>query len=271
VSRSGSRVFTETPWAVDLLNPTSVQDVIRTVRPTHLLHLAWDVIPGRFWHTPANLDWVAASLHLTRTFAENGGQRLVIAGTCAEYDWSSCDRFLNEQTTPLRPGTLYGVAKDALRRVVERYCTDNSVSWAWGRIFNPYGPGEPQEKLIASVVASVSAGHPARCTAGTQERDYLHAADVGRAFAALTLSAVTGCVNIASGVATTVSHVATRIGELAGRPDLIRLGEKATSTVEAPRVVADVRRLTEQVGWRPTFTLDAGLTDTLRAAGLTVA
>jgi hypothetical protein len=41
---------------------------------------------------------------------------VVVAGTCAEYDWASA--WCREDSTPLAPATLYGTAKDATRRLV---------------------------------------------------------------------------------------------------------------------------------------------------------
>ena len=51
----------------------------------------------------------------------------------------------------------------------------------------------------------------ALCTAGTQRRDYLHVSDVAAALARLVISAVTGIVNVASGVAPTIASIATQI------------------------------------------------------------
>ena len=54
-----------------------------------LLHLAWHVPPGAFWDSPSNMNWLAASLSLARAFVEQGGTRMVFAGSGAEYDWNS--------------------------------------------------------------------------------------------------------------------------------------------------------------------------------------
>jgi len=78
----------------DVLNIVSTRRAIAAADGSHLLHLAWDVEPGKYWQSASNLDWVPASLHLVRGFAENGGKRAVVAGTCAEYLWGA-DRFLD--------------------------------------------------------------------------------------------------------------------------------------------------------------------------------
>ena len=61
---------------------------MKDLRPSHLLHFAWYVTPGKFWTSPENIDWLQASLDLVTSFLDCGGERSVIAGTCAEYDWT---------------------------------------------------------------------------------------------------------------------------------------------------------------------------------------
>ena len=73
---------------VDLLESAPLSELMSQVRPTHLLHFAWIVTPGVYWSSPDNFRWVQASLELLRLFGENGGKRVVTAGSCAEYDWN---------------------------------------------------------------------------------------------------------------------------------------------------------------------------------------
>src|SRR5262245_60125142 len=133
VSRSRSIPEAErTTWhAADLLAPGQAARLIETVRPTHLVHLAWVTEHGAYWTSPENLDWVQASLQLVRAFAANGGARAVLAGTCAEYDWRF--GFCREGVTPLAPQTLYGVCKHALASVVEAFAAAQGLSAAWCR------------------------------------------------------------------------------------------------------------------------------------------
>ena len=44
----------------DLLGPATAETLVVTVRPTHLLHLAWISEHGRYWQCPENLDWGVA-------------------------------------------------------------------------------------------------------------------------------------------------------------------------------------------------------------------
>ena len=43
------------------------------IAPTHLLHLAWYVVPGKLISSPENFAWVTSSLELVRQFCDQGG------------------------------------------------------------------------------------------------------------------------------------------------------------------------------------------------------
>ena len=230
---------------------------MRAAQPTHLLHLAWYAVPGKFWTAPENNGWVDATLRLLRAFYAAGGQRAVGAGTCAEYDWSG-DGLLSETTTPLRPATLYGQAK---AQTFEAGAALGEL--AWGRIFFLYGPREHPDRLVSSVARRLLAGEEAPTSDGTQVRDFMHVADVAGAFAALLDSGVTGAVNIGSGVAVTVREVVDQVGRAAGRPELLRPGSLPLREGEPPRLVAKVRRLRDEVGFEPRHDLESGIKDTV--------
>ncbi len=248
---------------VDLLDPGASRALVEDVRPTHLLHLAWETAHGSFWASPRNLDWLGASAQMARAFAEAGGRRLVVAGTCAEYRWD--DDVCREAATPLEPTTLYGASKHALHVALRAYAGVAGVDLAWGRIFLLHGPGEPPGRLVPSVAVSMLRGEPAACSHGHQVRDLLHVEDVAAAFGALVASEVTGAVNIASGVPVTLAEVVTTIGEITGRGDLLRLGTIPAAPGDPAILVADTTRLREEVGWQPRYSLREGLERTVRA------
>lgn len=247
---------------VDLLDQEAAATLCRTVKAEHLLHLAWYAKPGRFWRALENFAWVRASLFLLESFREAGGARAVLAGTCAEYDWTTGSE-CNERTTPVTPATTYGACKAAMGALAEAYARETGLSLAWGRIFFPFGPGESPERLTGYVVRALMRGEPAICTAGTQLRDFLFVNDLGEAFAALLGSPVTGAVNMASGEPMTIEAFLRRIAAQAGRPDLLRLGEKPMPTGEAPVISASVDRLRLEVGWSPRVGVDDAIARTI--------
>ncbi|WP_158812103.1 NAD(P)-dependent oxidoreductase [Beijerinckia sp. L45] len=245
----------------DLLSPAQTSAVLATIRPSHLLHLAWYAEPGVYWTSAKNLEWVSASLNLVRSFAEAGGRRAVIAGTCAEYAWGSA-RF-HETQSPCVPATLYGAAKDGLRRILEAYAATCGLSLAWGRIFYLYGPDERPGRLVSDAIRKLLAGERFPTSEGLQKRDFLHIADAAAAFAALLDSPAEGPVNIGSGQAQSVRRLLEHIAFETGRPDLIGFGERPLSASEPHAIEADVQRLGDEVGFTPRYDLNHGLAETV--------
>lgn len=238
-----------------------MRDLLETYKPTGLLHLAWFVEPGKLIMDPSNLAWVSASLDLIRAFRENGGERCTVSGSCYEYDWRFC--YCAEDVTPCEPDTLYGAAKDSLRRTFLAYCNVSGLSGSWGRAFFMYGPHENPSRLVSSVIISLLKGQPAKSSHGLQVRDYLHIQDVADGMVALFASQSRGAYNIAAGTSTTIRDIVERLGRITGRTDLLQIGGLSARANDAPLVLGDGRRTLNDVGWKPRIDLEAGLTATV--------
>jgi nucleoside-diphosphate-sugar epimerase len=249
---------------LDLFDAAAVDALLHELAPEQLVHLAWCTKTGHFWRAPENVTWVQQSLHLLRAFARRGGRRLVMLGTCAEYDWSHASEPLHESSSRSAPATLYGVAKDSLRRVAAAYAEQQGIELAWGRLFFLYGPREEPGRLVSSVIRALLRGQPAATSSGRQLRDFMYVEDVASAIATLLDSPVTGAVNIASGVQVTVGEVLEQIARTIGRPELIERGALPDRDGEPPRLLADVTRLRDEVGFRARWPLADGIPATVR-------
>ncbi|TKB87989.1 MAG: NAD(P)-dependent oxidoreductase [Nitrospira sp.] len=245
----------------NLLDVESIGPLFERVRPTHLLHLAWYVVPGKVMTSEASFDWVASSLEMMKAFSRATGVRLVISGSSYEYDWNY--GYCNEVLTPKTANTVYGHCKNALRLLMESYAQTHGMTCAWPRIFFLYGPNEHPDRLVSSVIRSVLREQDARCSHGNQIRDYLFVQDVADALVALLDSDVEGAVNIGAGQPTTLREIVTTAGRMMGRPDLIKLGAIPSRANDTPLVMADVGRLTDTLGWKPKYSLEEGLRDTI--------
>jgi nucleoside-diphosphate-sugar epimerase len=243
----------------DLLDDHDRRTLVAGVRADALVHLAWCAKPPAYWRDPDNLRWVGATLELVRAFASCGGTRVVGAGTCAEYDWRY--GLCTEGLTPVNAATLYGASKAACGAVLDAYGRDAGISAAWARLFFLFGPHDSAVRLIPSLVASLSAGEPARCTAGGHYRDFLPVEDAAAAIVALLQTDVTGPVNVGSGTPRSVASMARAVASCLGRETLLTVDEAVS---EAPLVTASIERLHREVGWRPTREFAAALESTVR-------
>lgn len=248
----------------DLLGESGAGELLQLVRPTHLLHFAWIATPGVYWTSAENFRWLAASERLLRAFRAHGGRRVLMAGSCAEYDWSRAE-VCDEASSPLAgdAATAYAACKIALQRSAAAFGREQHLSTAWGRIFFQYGPHEHPERLVPSVIRNLLLGREAALSHGRQIRSFLHVADVGAAFAAVLDGALEGAVNIGSDERITLADLVDRIGRRIGRPELLRIGARDAAPQEPALLVPEIRRLRDEAGWRPRWTLDEGLNDTI--------
>ncbi len=245
---------------MDLLESADMDALMEKAGATHLLHLAWYTRHGDYWTSSLNLRWVQATINLVDAFCRSGGQRVVVAGTCAEYDWSY--GYCREDTTPLNPSTLYGIAKDAARRLVMAVCDRFHVPCAWGRLFIPYGKGEAPERLIPSLIRYFRGGQSAFGVHAGAYRDFMHVSDVAEALLILLHTDTNGAYNVGSGCPTQVAHIVRTLAELIGADPRGILGLSGERPNDPPLLVGDNTRL-KALGWSPGVTLAEGLARSL--------
>ncbi len=249
---------------VDLMDTVAVDELVREIAPTRLVHLAWHTEPRDMWSVPENRSWLECSRNLLRAFASAGGRRLVVLGSCAEYSWVDAREPLHELRSPVEPTTQYGLAKDALHRLARAQAEREGIELAWGRLFFAYGPHEQPKRLAAAVIGSLLRGETVATTSGEQVRDFMYVVDVADAVLALLDSAVVGAVNIATGTGVRVRDLVDEAARLIGRPELVQRGTLPDRPGEPQQLVADVGRLREEVGFRPRWGLSEGLAATVR-------
>ena len=222
--------------AADLLTEAGRRHALSAARPTHLVHLAWEVRPGRYREDPVNRLWAEASIDLLSRARAGGTSRILGIGSCLEYGPQS--GLCEERTSPCRPATLYGQAKLA---TAEAYIAAGA---AWGRVFFPFGPHEPEARLIPSLIRSLRAGQNFDCSHGGQLRDFIYVDDLAQLIAAVLDSELSGVVNLASGEPRSLRGVVEHVADLLGARHLVRFGAVDATGVDAePIIAADVRRL----------------------------
>jgi len=245
----------------DLFAPIDVNLLMAEYHFEGLIHLAWETSHGTYWNSTKNLLWVGASLCLFEAFSRCGGKRLVVAGSSAEYHWDGEER-LDEFKSPLVPDSLYGVSKNALRQVLDSWAALNNLSWAWGRIFNLFGNGEEEGRLIPRIARKLLNDEDVPFDDGLLYRDFLHVDDAADAFTALFESDVRGAVNIASGEARSIRDIMQCVADLLGKKDLIHFNQIESQLNEPRSVVASTGRLNNEVNWSPSLDFNERLSTT---------
>lgn len=236
VSRNGGPAMRGVVWhRADLLTPQGRQ-MVAGLAP-QMVHCAWYVAHGAFWHAPANADWHAASRDLVQQFLVCGGQRVLITGTCAEYDAGSPAPFA--ETATIAPDLPYGQAKAALHHDLAAIGADHLV---WARLFHLFGPGEDRRRLVPSLIDAYRAGHQPDVRGASLVRDYASTGYVATCLVDLLQSRATGAFNIGSGTVQTLGDLALQIAAAVG-PDCRPVLHMAPVPDQPAVITPDLRKL----------------------------
>jgi nucleoside-diphosphate-sugar epimerase len=243
----------------DLLDPLAPELLVRRIQPDVVIHAAWENTPADSWSSPKHDAWASATIELARAFVAAGGRHFVGVGTCAEYSWRDPKNGVAVQKQDsCVPVTEYAISKRSVFDTLSRFLAQHGVSFAWGRPFQPYGPGDVRPSLIPHVTRSLLAGRITPITSGEQTRDFIYVDDAATAIASLAKQFVTGAFNIATGVGTPVAGVALCTAREIGRPDLLRIGELPPRDGDPPWLVGCIRRIISETGWTPATSLAEG-------------
>jgi UDP-glucose 4-epimerase len=194
-----------------------------------------------------NLGGTLAVLAFARALP--GCRRFVLVSTGSVYgDDGPNDRPLPEEGY-VAPGSLYGISKYAAELVAQRFASLYRLPVITARLASVYGPMDrllPSRHVICApnrMTALALAGETIRINSPDAVGDFVHAADVASALAALVDSTRPGfsVYNIGSGRVETLAHLAELITSLVP-------GAKWCVDGERPNVVGDPTRRSGQWG-----------------------
>lgn len=165
-------------------------------RPDVLLHMAWR---DGFVHSSINhINDLPKHNEFITKMLDSGIKRVAVMGSMHEVGFF--EGSINE-STPCNPQSLYGISKNALRRLVELKCKENNAVFQWLRGFYIVGNTEDGCSIFSKIVQSNNAGKKEfPFTLGLNQFDFLDY-DVFCKYVADTVEQddITGIINICSG------------------------------------------------------------------------
>lgn len=211
------------------------------------------------------------NLTMTRNILEvahehNGTlRRVILMGSAASYGLlSSADELPVNEATQLRADSGYALSKKLEDEFADRFAQENDFDVVIARIFNPIGKGMKARFLIPALIRQLNAvqhGQAGEVEVSRldSERDYIDVRDVARAVRALAEAKTLNhrIYNVGSGLATSNKQLIDAITRSMGLSTTnITLLE--SSPYKEPRLAscADIRRLTEDTGWKPSLSLE---------------
>lgn len=248
---------------VDLMNAAAVAEAVRTCQPTVVFHCAmWSGHPS----TAADrIEALATSVngtcHLAEAAAAAGVRRFVHLGSFLGY--RPQPRPIRE-SDPLEPLTSRGAAKAAASLWLRQFATAMQFPAVELRVFSVYGPGELPHRFIPVLLRAAHDGTAVSLLRGAS-RDLVFVDDVVDAcLRATEVELPPGAVfNVGGGQSRTTEEIVDTVREVSGRP--IRIADEPYTGSAAGGVwLADISEARATLGWTPTRSLHAGLTETLR-------
>ena len=229
-------------------------ETLTLFKPDICLHTAWVTTPGQYMSSPENMEHAYWSQQLIETLPKLNIQRFAMLGTCLEYRLDGSP--LQAGITPLNPNSAYTTAKLRVLDHLKSRADQLNLQWLWARVFYPYGPGEPLQKLCSSIIQRLSQDEVVDINFPHSTKDFIYIDDLVDALWLLLSHEVTGEVNLGSGQPVTVGEVAETLARYLGKPHLLKKAEPKPDPLD--QVVADIAHLT-RLGWSPAYNLTDGL------------
>lgn len=251
----------------DLRDRARLAEVLTTVRPDAVLHLAAEALVGESVAEPAKFFEVnvTGGLNLLDAMRGAGVRRLVFSSTAAVY--GEPEQVPIREGFPLRPVNAYGASKLAFERALPWYAAAYGLRHVSLRYFNACGAtaerGEhhvPETHLIA-ILLEVALGLRPEIRIfgsdydtpdGTCIRDYVHVGDIAEAHL-LALDRMdgiaSGAFNLGNGAGFSNREVVAAARRVTGHP--IPAVAAPRRAGDPARLVASAERARAVLGWSP--------------------
>jgi len=235
---------------------------------THIYHLAALIgIPYSYLsplaYIQTNLVGTNNILHCARQF---DCEQVLITSTSETY--GSAQYVPIDEKHPLLAQSPYAASKIAADQMAIAYQRSFGLPVKLVRPFNTYGPRQSARAIIPTIIAQVLSER-AEIKLGnlTPTRDFTFVKDTVAAFVKIAEndSLMGSVTNIGSQQEVSMGELVDRILALCDRqtPVLREAERKRPDGSEVTRLLCDNSRLRDQTGWQPTFSLDAGLQQTI--------
>lgn len=222
-----------------------------------VIHLAGKSYVPESWADPAafikcNLLGTVGALNYCRKY----NARLIFLSS---YLYGNPQALPIPETAPLIANNPYALSKKLAEDSCLFYSDRFGIPIIIFRLFNVYGPGQPENFLIPSIIRQVNAGEVIHVKDLEPKRDYVYIRDVVQSILKAVNCQRRFCIfNIGSGASLSVEEIIRII------QDLKKTNLPAYSTAERRKdeimnTVADITLAKLQLGWSPQWTFIQGV------------
>lgn len=164
--------------------------------PDVCLHMAWR--NGFVHNSPTQMGDLSSHYRFLTSMIDGGLKQLAVMGTMHEIGyWEGA---INENT-PCNPSSMYGIAKDSLRRSMMLYTSQHNVMLQWLRCYYILGDDKKNNSIFSKLLQAAENGKKSfPFTTGKNKYDFINVDELAELIAAaITQNKVTGIINCCKG------------------------------------------------------------------------
>jgi dTDP-glucose 4,6-dehydratase len=215
-----------------------------------------DVVQTNVMGTVHVLDACRASTALAR---------LVVTSTSEVY--GTAQYVPIDERHPLRGQSPYAASKIGADALAESYHRAFGLPVSILRPFNTFGPRQSARAVVPTIISQALTRPVVRLGSLSPRRDLTYVRDTVAGFVAIAGcdAAIGRAVNVGRGEDVSIGELVERVGVLLGRPLSVETDETRVrpAASEVGRLLASAAQAEEIMGWRPRYTLDQALAETI--------
>lgn len=252
-------VDAKTGQRVDLLDPSSIEALVRHTNPNVVINCA-----GIVDNTEASNNNIIFTTNILEAIIRSGQRvdKIIISGSAAEYGEVSKTDLPVGEDTKLAAQSPYGMSKVLEVKKALEYRAKYNLPITIARIFNPIGIGMKPKFLLPGLIHQIN-----QVKLGVQnsitvnrldaERDYVDVRDVANAVVTIVDHEPKYAVyNIGSGIATSNAKLIEAVilnSDIKVQPNIIETARESEAFVASQ---ADISRMSQEFNWKPQYSLE---------------
>lgn len=243
-----------------------VVNIIKEINPDVIIHHAAQISVRESVNDPGNDASIniLGSLNLLQASVKSGVKKFIFASTGGAI-YGEQEYFPADEAHPVRPISPYGIAKLSVEKYLFYYKEVYGLDYVSLRYSNVYGPRQDPHGE-AGVVAIFSQKmlaneQPVINGDGKQTRDFVYVKDVAEANINALKGNVSGEINIATGLETTVNELFRVTNKIVGGE--IKEVHGPSMKGEQLRSVLNWSLAKNSLNWKPRINLEDGLRETV--------
>jgi len=258
---------------LDISEEQDVLDLLKTVHPDYILHLAAQSSVALSWSKPdLTVDVnIKGALHVLDAIRKlDYKPRILLIGSGEEYGRVKPEQIPIDESEKPNPGNLYAMTKVCQNMMGKIYAEAYDMDIMSVRAFNHIGPSQLPRFAVANFckqIAEIEKGikEPVVYVGNlSARRDFTDVRDVVRAYCELVENGKAGeTYNVGSGQAVSLQAVLDIILSMSKAKVKIEIDRERIRPVDVPIIEADIRKMVECTGWKKEIPLEQTLQETL--------